>query len=124
METRTSFLQNPIGGSPIVAAIRHLLPEDVKMINAFDDYKVVERLIRLKLNISIISTPKTPTLKEKLFKSQNGTCSMCNKIINLDYLYHNSVHIHHINPIMKRGTKFALKNLTLVHSGCHRAHKH
>lgn len=57
-----------------------------------------------------------PTLKEKLFKSQKGVCSMCNKVIDPDYLHYNSVHIHHIEPIKKGGNKFALKNLTLTHS--------
>ena len=123
-ETRTAFLLNPIGGSAIVAAIKHLLPEELKVSHAFYDPIIVERLIRLKLNISLISTPKSPTLKEKLFKTQKGLCSMCNKIINPDYLHYNSIHIHHIEPIKKGGTKFALNNLTLTHSWCHRAHKH
>ena len=86
------------------------------MSHAFYDPIIVERLIRLKLNISLISTPKSPTLKEKLFKTQKGLCSMCNKIINPDYLHYNSIHIHHIEPIKKGGTKFALNNLTLTHS--------
>lgn len=124
VETRTSFLINPTGSNSIVAAIKHLLPEELKTTNAFDDPKIVERLIRLKLNISLISTPKTPTLKEKLFKMQKGVCSMCDKIIDPDYLHYNSIHIHHINPIKKGGNKFVLKNLTLTHSWCHRAHKH
>ena len=123
-ETRTAFLQNPVAGSPIVAAIKHLLPEELKTVNAFDEAVIVEKLARFKLNLSIISSPKTPTLKEKLYKTQKGVCSMCNKIIDSDYIHNNSVHIHHIDPIKKEGNKFALKNLTLVHSWCHRAHKH
>lgn len=43
-------------------------------------------------------------------------CTMCNKIIDYDYIHNNSVHIHHIEPIKKGGNKFTLKNLTLVHS--------
>nr|YP_010121826.1 hypothetical protein KQ509_mgp04 [Monilinia fructicola]QRF72202.1 hypothetical protein [Monilinia fructicola] len=123
-ESRTAFLQNPVAGSPVVAAIKHLLPEELKAINAFDDAVIVEKLARFKLNLSIISSPKTPTLKEKLYKTQKGLCTMCNKIIDYDYIHNNSVHIHHIEPIKKGGNKFALKNLTLVHSWCHRAHKH
>lgn len=105
---------NPTGSSPIVAAIKHLLPEELKAVNAFDDTIMVERLIKLKLNVSLISTPKTPTLKEKLFKLQKGLCSLCYKTINPDYLHYNNVHIHHIEPIKKGGTKFALKNLALT----------
>lgn len=102
--------------SPIVAAIRHLLPEEFKTVNAFDDAVIVEKIARFKLNLSIISSPKTPTLKEKLYKTQKGVCSMCNKIIDSEYIHNNSVHIHHIDPIKKGGNKFAYKNLTIVHS--------
>jgi hypothetical protein len=124
-ETRTAFLQNPVAGLPIVAAIKHLLPENLNRVNAFDDAVIVEKLARFKLNLSIISSPKTPTLKEKLFKTQKGICTMCDKMIEGYYFIHNNnVHIHHIDPIKKAGNKFALKNLTLVHSWCHRAHKH
>lgn len=115
-ETRTSFLLNPIECSPIIAAIKHLLPDYLKPSNAFDDPIVVDKLIRMKLNLSLISSPKTPTLKEKLFKSQKGLCFMCGKAIDSDYLHYNSVHIHHINPIKSGGDKFALKNLALTHS--------
>lgn len=115
-ETRTSFLLNPVECSPIVAAIKHLLPDNLKPINAFDDPTVVDRLKGMKLNLSLISSSKTPTLKEKLFKTQKGLCFMCNKFIDPDYLHYNSVHIHHINPIKSGGSKFALKNLALTHS--------
>lgn len=123
-ETRTALLQNPVAGASIIAAIKHLLPEELKSVHAFDNPSLVNKIIQFKLNLAIISTPKTPTLKEKLFKAQKGLCSMCNKAIDHEYLHYNSVHIHHINPIKKGGTKFALRNLTLVHSWCHRKHKH
>lgn len=115
-ETRTAFLLNPVGCAPIVAAIRHSIPEDLKAINAFDDPVMVDKLIRMKLNLSLISSPKTPTLKEKLFKTQKGQCFLCDKLIDYDYLHYNSVHIHHIQSIKSGGTKFALKNLALTHS--------
>lgn len=123
-ETRTAYLLNPTNGSPIVAAIKYLLPEKLRTVSAFDDTGIVDKINRFKLNISLISSPKTPTLKEKLFKTQKGLCTMCNKVIDFEYLHYNSVYIHHIEPIKKGGTKFSLKNLTLTHSWCHRAHKH
>lgn len=113
-ETRTAFLLNPTG--PIIAAIRHSIPEELKTIHAFEDPALVNKLLKIKLRLSLISSPKTPSLKEKLFKSQKGICSMCNKIINFDSLHYNYVHIHHIEPIKRGGNKFALNNLTLVHS--------
>jgi hypothetical protein len=121
---RTAFLLNPLNSSPIVTAIRHLLPKDLQGINAFDDPVMVEKIIKWKLNLALMSSPKTPTLKEKLFRLQKGACSLCNKPINPDYLLSNGTHIHHINPIKKGGSRFTLKNLTLTHPWCHRALKH
>lgn len=57
--------------------------------------KIVE-LIKFKLGLSLLSSPKTPTLKEILFKSQKGLCGLCNNPIDFDSLYLNTVHIHHI----------------------------
>lgn len=99
-----------------MAAIKYQLPENLKTVNAFDDLLRVEELIRVKLNLALMSSPKTPTLKEKLFKKQKGICSLCDKIIDPDYLHYNSVHIHHINPIKSGGKKFAFNNLSLTHS--------
>ena len=101
-----------------------MIPRELKTINAFDDPTQVDKLLKRKLSLSLISSSKTPTLKEKLYKSQKGMCSLCNKIIDPDYLHYNSVHIHHINPIKTGGKKISLSNLALAHAWCHREHKH
>ena len=123
-KVRTSFLLNPLQSSSILAATKYLLPEKLRAYHAFDDPVKVDKIAQLKLSIALQASPKTPTLKEKLFEIQNGACTLCNRSIDPDYLQHNSVHIHHINPIKSGGDKFALKNLALTHSWCHRAHKH
>ena len=92
-----------------------MLPEDLRTSHAFDTPEKVEKLIKMRLKLSLLASPKTPTLKEKLFKSQEGLCALCNKVIDPDYLHSNSVHIHHIKPIKSGGNKFALKNLALTH---------
>lgn len=74
-ETRTAFLLNPIQCSPIITAIKYLLPESLKTIHGFDDPVRLEQLIRHKLQLAITTSPKTPTLKKKLFKMQKGHCS-------------------------------------------------
>lgn len=112
--TRIAFLLNPINSSPIVAAIKHLIPNTLLNVHAFEDK--IDEIIKLKLKTALASTPKTPTLKEKLYKNQKGKCSMCNKMIDHNYLHLNTVHIHHIAPIKLGGDKFALKNLALTHS--------
>ena len=121
---RTAFLLNPLNSSPIVTALKHLLPLELRSIHAYDDPVLVNKLIKWKLNLAMLSTSKTPTLKERLFKRQNGICSLCDRPIDPDYLLTNGTHIHHINPIKKGGDKFVLRNLTLTHPWCHRALKH
>lgn len=112
---RTAYLLNPVNSSPIMAAINHLLPKDLRELNVSDDPVLVEKIMKWKLNLALKSSPKTPTLKEKLFGLQKGLCSLCCKPIDPDYLMSNGAHIHHVNPISKGGSRFALKNLTLTH---------
>ncbi len=119
---RIAYLLNPLNSSPIVAAIKHLIPNTLLNVHAFDDK--ISELIKLKLKLSLITSPKTPTLKEKLYKKQEGRCTMCDKMIEVEYLHQNMTHIHHISPIKSGGDKFSLKNLALTHSWCHREHKH
>lgn len=121
-KTRVAYLLNPIQSSPILAAIKYSLPVKLREVHAFDDR--AKEIIKQKLQLSLLATPKTPTLKEKLFKKQGGNCSLCGKEINYDKLHFNTAHIHHINPISIGGQKFALKNLALTHLWCHREHKH
>ncbi len=123
-EVRTSFLLNPLQSLSILTATKYLLPEKHRATHAFDDPVKVEKLKQLKLEVALLASPQTPTLKEKLFKIQKGNCSLCNKPIDPDYLHFNSVHIHHINPIKSGGNKYTLNNLALTHAWCHRAHKH
>lgn len=120
--TRIAYLLNPINSAPIVAAIKYLIPKTLLNVHAFEDK--ISELIKLKLRISLLSSPKTPTLKEKLYKKQEGKCHLCDKMIDFEFLHQNSVHIHHIMPIKSGGDKFSIKNLALTHSWCHREHKH
>lgn len=121
-EQRVAYLLNPVNTFPVLATTKYLLPTKLRTINAFDDG--IDKIIMFKLKLALTTSAKTPTLKEKLFKLQDGLCTMCNKPIEFDYLHFNTVHIHHKNPIKKGGDKLALKNLALTHSWCHREHKH
>jgi 5-methylcytosine-specific restriction endonuclease McrA len=121
-KTRTAYLLNPTDSSPIITATKYILPLSLRLVHAF--HPKIDELIKFKLGLSLLSIPKSPTLKEKLFKSQKGLCGLCNNPIDFDSLYLNSVPIHHIEPIKKGGNKFKLSNLTLTHSWCHSKHKH
>jgi Group II intron, maturase-specific domain/HNH endonuclease len=119
---RTSYLQNPTNVSPIVYARKYQLPIELRSIHAF--HKDIERIKECKLKVNLLESAKTPSLKDKLFRIQKGLCSICDRPINFEMLHENYCHIHHINPIVKGGSKFIVKNLTITHAWCHRKLNH
>jgi RNA-directed DNA polymerase len=121
-KTRIAYLLKPTDSSPILTATKYILPLTLRLVHAF--HPKIDELIKFKLGLSLLSSPKTPTLKEKIFKSQKGICGLCSNPIDFESLHLNTVHIHHIEPIKKGGNKFKLSNLTITHSWCHHKHKH
>jgi group II intron reverse transcriptase/maturase len=121
-KTRIAYLLKPTDSSPILTATKYVLPLTLRLVHAF--HPKIDELIKFKLSLSLLSSPKTPTLKEKLFKSQKGLCGLCNNPIDFESLHLNTVHINHIESIKKGGNKFKLYNLTITHSWCHSKQKH
>lgn len=113
-KTRITYLINPTESSPILSAVKYMLPVNLREIHAF--HPRIEEVRKFKLALALLNSSKTPSLKEKLFKSQKGLCELCNRPIDETYLLQNSVHIHHIMPIKNGGDKFKLSNLALTHS--------
>jgi HNH endonuclease len=111
---RIAYLLNPGSSTPIVTATKYILPLRLRTTHAF--HPRVQELIDFKLRLALMASPKTPTLKEKLFKAQKGMCGLCNRPIEFECLHFNTVDIHHINPIKKGGDKLKLSNLTITHS--------
>jgi len=113
-KTRIAYLLKPTDSSPILTATKHVLPLTLRLVHAY--HPKIDELIKFKLRLSLLSSSKTPTLKEKIFKAQKGLCGLCNNPIDFESLHLNTVHIHHIEPIKKGGNKFKLSNLTITHS--------
>jgi hypothetical protein len=103
-KTRIAFLLNPGNSSPIITATKYIIPLKLREVHAF--HLNVTELIKFKLGLSLLASPKTPTLKEILFKTQKGLCGLCNRPIKFDFLHFYTVHIHHINHIKKGGSNF------------------
>ena len=59
---RFAYLLNPTNCTPITAAIRYLLPEKLRNVNAFD--KEIKEVIDKRLKLTLEISPKTPTLKD------------------------------------------------------------
>lgn len=103
----------PSDAAKIVTATKYALPLNLRKVHAF--HEKIEDLIRYKLNLSLLASPQTPTLKDKLFKRQRGLCWICDKPVDFENLLLKSVHIHHIDPVSKGGNKYKLSNLALTH---------
>lgn len=120
--TKIVYLLDPTNAEKIQSSTRNVLPVNLRGVHAF--HEDIGLLKKFKFSLAIASSSRTPSIKEKLFKKQEGLCSLCHREIDPNFLMHNSIHIHHIEAIKDGGNKFALKNLTLTHIWCHRKHKH
>src|ERR1700678_1188594 len=65
-KTRIVYLLRPTDSSPILKAMKYILPLTLRPIHAF--HLKIDELIKFKLGLTLLSSPKTPTLKEKNFK--------------------------------------------------------
>jgi 5-methylcytosine-specific restriction endonuclease McrA len=105
---------NPNDSSPIINATKFVLPLNLNLVHAF--HHKIDELIKFKLALSLLSSPKTPSLKEKIFKSHRGLCGLCGNTIDFETLHLNTVNIHLIKTKKKGENNFKLSNLTISHS--------
>jgi retron-type reverse transcriptase len=114
--TKWAYLLNPTDSSPIIKSTKFLLPLNLKLVHAF--HPKIDELINFKLGLSLLSSPKIPSLKEKIFKSQKGLCGLCSNPIDFETLHLNTVNIQHMKQTKKGENNFKLSNLTITHSWC------
>jgi len=96
-----------------MATTDYNLHTKLKDVKAFS--KEHPELIKFNFNLKIKSMPKYSSFKEKLFVKQKGLCLLCNKSIDFENLNNYNLHIDHIKPISKRGSKGSITNMRLVH---------
>lgn len=65
-KTRIAYLLDPTESSPILSAVKYMLPVNLRDIHAF--HPRIEEVRRFKLALALLNSSKTPSLKEKLFK--------------------------------------------------------
>lgn len=103
-----------------MATTDYNLHSKLKSVKAFSKEHL--ELINFNFNLRIKSLPKYSSFKERLYVKQKGICLLCNKNIDYDNLNNYNLHIDHIKPISKRGSKGSITNMRLVHKWCHIEH--
>jgi 5-methylcytosine-specific restriction endonuclease McrA len=83
-------------------------------IHAFD--KRAKALVEFQATVNLKTLGRYNPKKGKLLLKQNSLCSICNELITLEQMSDGKVHIHHVNPIFKGGSRSKLENMALIHS--------
>lgn len=109
------YLQLPTVCCKVVPAKHFYLKENFRSIHAFSPEIVSLEKKLLAMKISKMSKYDLLNHKERLFIKQKGLCGLCHEQIGDN----EEMHLHHIKPISKKGSKHDLNNMTLVHSFCH-----
>jgi hypothetical protein len=116
------YLQDILNTNAILASKEYIIPKKLESIHAF--HEEYGKLIDFQATLNIKSLSQYNPRKGKLLKKQNSMCSICNQIISLDQIANGTIHIHHIAPIFKGGSRSKIENMQLVHSWCHREINH
>jgi RNA-directed DNA polymerase len=121
-ERKRIYLQDISNVNKILSGKEYIIPNNIIGIHAFD--KKVKALIEFQATVNLKSLGKYNPRKGKLLDRQNSLCSICNQLITLEQISEGKVHIHHVNPIFKGGSRSELENMVLIHSWCHRDINH
>jgi len=120
--TKRIFLQDISNVNKILAGKEYIIPNKIIGIHAFHENAKV--LVEFQANLNLKSLGKYNPRKGKLLDKQESLCRICNQVITLEQISNGKVHIHHINPIFKGGSRSKLENMELLHSWCHRSINH
>ena len=116
---KTIYLVDVSNISQLLSSKVYVLPNKYLTIHGYHPnyMKIVEHNTNVNLKAGGIHA----SLKERLLKRQKNLCTHCNEtLLSFEGVYGNSnLHIHHINPIYKGGSRNDISNMVLLHSWCH-----
>jgi 5-methylcytosine-specific restriction endonuclease McrA len=119
---KANYLLNPLNTNSILSAKHYIIPKQLTNIHAFSrDYM---KLIDFNTKNNLLARGKSSSYKDKLLRYQNGLCDICKLTITEEHFVSGAIHIHHVKPIFKGGSRSSLSNMKVVHSWCHRTINH
>jgi 5-methylcytosine-specific restriction endonuclease McrA len=79
------------------------------------------KLVTFNTNLNFKSAGLDSSLKQRLLAKQDNLCTHCEESLLLfDGFYgDHMLHIHHLKPIFKGGSRDKISNMVLLHSWCH-----
>lgn len=115
---KSIYLVNPSMSTQLLSTKWYNIPNNLLNIHAYhkDYMKIVEFITNLNFRAQGINGP----LKDKLLRKQNNICTYCGESLLTSIGIYENLHIHHINPIMKGGSRNKIDNMQLIHSWCHK----
>jgi len=91
-----------------------VIPKQLLHIHAYHpDYM---KVIEFNTNNNFKTLGINSSFKERLLKKQNNLCTHCEKPLLASEGIYEGLHIHHINPIFKGGSRNKIDNMVLLHS--------
>jgi len=101
----------------LLSSKHYVIPKQLLHIHAYHpDYM---KVIEFNTNNNFKTLGINSSFKERLLKKQNNLCTHCEKPLLASEGIYEGLHIHHINPIFKGGSRNKIDNMVLLHSWCH-----
>ena len=117
---KTIYLVDVSNASQLLSSKFYILPKKYLTIHGYhSDYM---KLVDHNTNVNFKAGGMNSSFKECLLKRQNNLCAHCNEsLLDSEGIYGNqNLHIHHIHPIYRGGSRNKISNMVLLHSWCHR----
>jgi RNA-directed DNA polymerase len=115
---KTVYLVDVTNITQLLSSKHYILPKKLLNIHGYhSDYMC---LLTFSTNLKFKSAGVDSSFKQRLLAKQNNLCVHCEEpLITSDSLYNDAIHIHHIKPIYKGGSRNSITNMVIVHSWCH-----
>lgn len=118
-KSKTIYLVDVTNISQLLSSKHFVLPKNLLTTHGYHPNYM--KLVTFNTNLKFKSTGFDSSFKQRLLKRQNDLCPYCQEsLLECESLYGtSSLHIHHIKPIFKGGSRDDISNMELLHSWCH-----